>query len=95
MAHKELYDVGENRQDPSEPVTAPGSKKIYPGFQINDTLLPMLKEAINGQEFKFEGILRVTGTREPEDFDTIQTGDYVSIDILKMGEPGSIQKSET
>ena len=87
MPHDMPYDIGENRRDPGEAISAPGSKKVYPGTTINDTLLPPLQGMVTGDEKLFLVKVRVTGTREPEDWDVIQKGNYVSIDFKEMSEP--------
>ncbi len=84
---KTMKDIGEDRRDPEVAIAAPGSKRTYPGLSINDSVLPFLKDVVIGSEIKVEALIRVTGTREPEDWDTTQKGNYVSVEIIKIGEP--------
>lgn len=92
MPKGELCDIGEDRRDAAEPVSAPGAKRYYPGISVNDSMLPILKGVEPGQTIRIEAEIKITGTRIPEDYDSIQRGNFVSFDFIKMGEP---EKSES
>lgn len=82
-----MYDIGEDIRDSAESVSAPGARRFYPGLTINDKILPLLAGAKVGDEMRIEAVIKITGTRAPEDWDTTQKGTYVSFDILQVGEP--------
>lgn len=91
MPKGELYDIGIDRRNADEPVSAPGSKRYYPGISVNDTILPFLKDVAPGQTIKIEAEIKITGTRIPEDYDDIQRGNFVSFDFIKIGEPANAE----
>ena len=93
MPKNEMYDVGEDRRDTAEPISSPAAKKYYPSLSINDTILPLLKDRETGDVFQLNIEVRVTGIREPDEWESYQKGKMVSLDIKKIGEPGSSQKT--
>lgn len=94
MPHNMPYDIGEDRRDAAEPISAPGAKRYYPGMTINDEILPLLKNVSPGQTIRVDVEIKITGTRIPEDYDSIQKGNFVSFDTIKIGIPGSFKKGE-
>ena len=87
MPEGKLYNIGVDRRDAAEPVSAPNAKKSYPGIEVNNTILPILKGKQVGQEIVVLAKIKITGTSLPDDWDTIEIGNNVRFDILEIGEP--------
>ena len=84
-----MKDIGVDRRNTMDDAPMRGTNEgmYYPSITLNDDVVTELQGKEVGSTITLKVEFKILGKRLPEDWDEVQNGKYLSMEVRKIGEP--------